>query len=88
MPALTSHIQMLQIGALGQRFDQRLVGHTDTRLQLQMRQLRTATRKQLQPFVGDATAIGKHNPLDFRAGAIAALTAQLPEYHLQRLVSI
>lgn len=79
---------MLQIGALGKRLDQRLVGYTDTGLQLQMRQLRTATRKQLQPFVGDATAIGKHDSLDFRTGAVAALAAQLPEYHLQRLVAI
>lgn len=86
--SLTCHVQMLQIGALGERLDQRLIGYANTGLQLKMCQLWTATREQLQAFVRDATPIGEHDPLDFWTGTVAALSAQLPEYHLQRLVTV
>lgn len=86
--SLTCHVQMLQIGALGERLDQRLIGYANTGLQLKMRQLWTATREQLQAFVRDATAIGEHDSLDFWTGTVAALAAQLPEYHLQCLVTV
>lgn len=86
--SLTCHVQMLQIGALGERLDQRLIGYADTGLQLKMRQLWTATCEQLQAFVRDSTAIGQHDAFDFWTGTIAALAAQLPEYHLQRLVTV
>lgn len=86
--SLTCHVQMLQISALGERLDQRLIGYADTGLQLKMRQLWTATREQLQAFVRDSTAIGEHDTFDFWTRTVAALAAQLPEYHLQRLVTI
>ncbi|KAI8046860.1 hypothetical protein M5D96_003076 [Drosophila gunungcola] len=85
---LTRHIQMLQVAALGERIDERLIRDAHAGLQLEVGQFRAATREQLEALVREAAAIGEHHALHLRTGAVAALAAQLPEDHLQRLVAV